>query len=201
MNRRYILSGFFLSILVSIGCSKKPDIPDVKLMTELIKETIIQDSLDRTRPLNDLLINYYIYEMQKVPGEDDYYPPPPLGPKGEPFVISRLRLNLKWINNYIISSDDSVSIIQQVNLNKNIKIKKKDFGSLIQIKNIPFFDNGYSHRENTFSFLIPIFNNDRSLAWIEYNFNCASCGYGKVVLFRKINNKWIKVDSYVTWQT
>ena len=84
---------------------------------------------------------------------------------------------------------------------KDIKITKEDFSSLININNIPFWNHRIHQEQKTFSFLIPIFNDDKTLAWVEYFFNCASCGYGKNVLFRKINNKWIIIDSYVTWHS
>jgi hypothetical protein len=201
MNKRYLLSGLGLCIIIFHGCFNRPEHTDYELMTELIRETVIQDSLDREIPINSLLVNYYIYELQKVPNEENYYPPPPRGPNGEPFIISRIRSELKSTANYRITTEDSLSFIKQVTSIKDIKITKKDFSSIIKINNIPFWNHRIHQEQKTFSFLIPIFNDDKTLAWVEYFFNCSSCGYGKNVLFRKINNKWVIIDSYVTWQS
>jgi len=164
-------------------------------------ETIRQDSLDISLSISKEIGNYYLYtiELESNPDSLYPYPPPPPPPppptsveKGKPMALYYFRLIQQKIIGYNISNEDSINFERQVSNKKNIELDTTQLKEIIQIKN--------QKEREFFEFLIPLFNHDKTLAWVEYNHRCPACGYGRMVVFRKTNNKWLKITSYVTWE-
>jgi hypothetical protein len=124
-----------------------------------------------------------------------YIPPPPRNRNGEPFIFSKY-LSYDTIASLGFKQVDSIFIAKQILLNKDIMLDTNRIPNNIKFENIPLLNY---RKQNIYIFLIPIFNKNKNLAIVEYEFQSVCCGYGVIVYFRKIENKWIKIDSFGTW--
>jgi len=204
MKARYFFVGITIILLTYISCATKNDIPDSQLINEIIIETIKQDSLDKTLPVSKKLINYYLYttktEKNTVTEFSPPPPPPPRNEKGEPFEFKYFKLGQEKIIGYLLNSDDSVYIERQIMNSRNIELDSIKFKDIIRIENFGSWIQSEYRRENMYKFLKPIFNQDKTIAWVEYDYHCPRCGYGRMVIFKKTNNTWLKIDSFTTWR-
>ena len=80
---------------------------------------------------------------------------------------------------------------------KNIELDSSRFNDIIPFEND---SQNKLRRREYYEFLIPLFNCDKSIAWVQYNYHCPACGYGRMVILKEINNTWLKIDSYTTWR-
>lgn len=188
-----VLSTFINSLLLC--CKPKQEIPDTTLITDIIAETIEQDSLNKSIPISYNLVNRYIYKLERDT-LIEYLPPPPRNKNGEPFVFS------KYFDDSVsplkFNQADSIFIAQQILLNKNIKLDISRIPDNIKIKSFPVLDR---KGQDIYIFLVPLFNKDKSLAMVEYDYDSSCCGYGRIVFFRRVGNQWIKVATFGTWIT
>ena len=204
MKTRYFFAGITIILLTYNSCATKNDIPDTKLINEILIETIKQDSLDTSLPLSNKLINYFIYTIKIERNSDIEFPPPPPPPPsnkiGEPLTLHYFRLNMEKLIGYRISDEDSLFFERQISNFKNIELDSIKFKDIIRVEdNIHRRLDKYRSRE-VYEFLIPLFNHDKTIVWVEYNHRCPACGHGRMVIFRKINNSWSTIDSYTTWR-
>jgi hypothetical protein len=182
--------------LAYFGCKTNLGLPDNQLVTQIIMETIKQDSLDRSLSISKELINYFLYKVEPEKNNDTIYPPPPPPPaffeKGKPLALYYFRLNQQKIIGYNISKEDSINFERQISNKKNIELDTAQLKEILQLRN--------QNKTEFYEFLLPLFNRDKTLAWVEYNHRCTACGEGKMVIFRKTNNRWLKIASYWTWE-
>jgi hypothetical protein len=198
-------AGFFIILVFVFSCktnSHNIDIPDNHLISDLIIETIKQDSLDTSIPIISDLVNYYFYSPEVRKDSDLEIPPPPPPPppsdeKGEPLALQYFRLNQERIIEYTITASDSLYFERQFNNAKNIVLDSARLKDIIPFENVS--QNKLRSREY-YEFLLPLFNYDKSMVWVQYNYHCPACGHGGMVIFKKINNKWVKINSYPTWE-
>jgi len=195
MNKHLLIVPILFLMTIQSCTNTNKDIPDVKEISEVIYQTIIQDSLNISWPINLNLGNRYIYELEKdsVLG---YIPSPPGDKKGEPFVFSRYLGDTSVSLGF--SPDDSIFISNQILLNRDIVIDTNFIPDSIKFENIPVMNY---KKQNLYVFLIPIFNKNRTRVIVEYEYRSVCCGYGVIVFFQKVNNKWIKINSFGTWTT
>ncbi len=193
MKYRILFVELLILILILDSCETKQALPNREQITEIITETIKQDSLDINIPICLNLVNRYIYQ-QEYNKESGYLPPPPRNKNGEPFVFKFYKSTKDNSNG--LNQKDSIFVANQVESNKDIAIEVKTIPKYIKIKNVPVLKN---NEMRLYKFLIPLFNSTNDFAMVEYDFQCAGCGYGTIVFFRKIGGKWIKVESLRTW--
>jgi hypothetical protein len=180
-------------ILVLDSCETNTKTPTKEQITEIIAETIRQDSLDTNIPVCLNLVNRYIYQ-QEYDNKFGYLPLPPRNKQGEPFVFRLYKSTKK--NSLGFNQKDSLFVTRQINRIKDLTLELKILPKNIRAKNVPAFKN---NEPRMYKFLVPIFNIEKDFAIVEYDFQCANCGYGIIVYLRKINDKWIKIESFVTW--
>jgi hypothetical protein len=194
MKHRIIFIGLLVMILILDSCETKQQIPTREQITEIIVETIRQDSLDVDVPICLNLVNRYNYQLQ-YDKENGYLPPPPRNKKGEPFTFISYRSTKD--DSLGFNQKDSIFIAKQVDVNKDLTLDLKVIPEDLKIKNVPVVKN---NEQRLYKFLIPLFNSNKDFAIIEYDYQCAGCGYGIIVFFRKIGGKWTKMKSFGTWR-
>ena len=180
-------------ILILDSCNTKEQIPTRKQITEIIIETIKLDSLDVEIPICVNLVNRYMFQLE-YNKDLGYLPPPPRNKKGEPFVFLRFKLTNK--DSFGFNQMDSVFIAEQIDNNKNVSLDLKNVPNDIKIKNVSVDDY---KEQRMYKFLLPLFNKNNDFAIVEYDFQCAGCGYGVIVYLKKVNSRWIKIKSFGTW--
>lgn len=70
------------------------------------------------------------------------------------------------------------------------------------IKNSQVLKNFKSrtHKKKSYNISIPLFSHDKKTAIIKIAHWCGDeCGSGSILIFKKINDKWIKVDTRCSW--
>ena len=179
--------------LILVSCERKIVIPDRELITNIIVETIIQDSLDSSIFINTNLVNRYSYQQQ-FDGESGYFPPPPRNEKGEPFVFNFYKSNKENLLGF--NQFDFLFVTEQTVRNKDITLEIKLLPNHYKFKSIPVLNHNGT---KFYNFLVPLFNIKKDLAIVEYDYKCPGCGNGRIVFFRKIKGKWIKVKAFDTW--
>ena len=172
--------------------------PDNTLISEIIIETIKQDSLDTTVPIISKLVNYYFYniDFSSESGTPPPPPPPPSAEKGTPLTLQYFRLNQQKTIGYTITTSDSLYFERQMNNAKNVELDSTKFLNIIPFKNVT---QNKSRSREYYEFLLPLFNSDESIVWVQYNYRCPACGYGRMAIFKKSNKEWLKINSYATW--
>ena len=199
-----ILYLFSIVIFLLLGCKTKTEtssIPDDNLIYEIIIQTIILDSLDTSLPVISKLGNYYLYRTEFKRDSTLEFPPPPpppLSEKGEPLIFEYFRLNMEKLIGYSITLTDSVFIQKQINSHP-IELDSNKLRNVIQIENMEQKGLETYRNKKYYKFLIPLFNHDKSIVWTRYDYHCPACGYGKLVILKRTNNTWQKVDSFITW--
>ena len=182
-------------ILLLYSCEPSSNIPTKEQITEIIVETIRQDSLDTNIPICLNLVNRYIYQ-QEYDKKLGYLPPPPRNRQGQPFVFSLYKSTEDTSLGFI--QKDSLFVARQINSNKDITLDSKILPKEIKAKNIHTLkknDRGW------YEFLVPVFNRNKDFAIVEYDYQCAGCGKGRIVFFKKVNRNWIIVEAFNTWQS
>jgi len=58
-----------------------------------------------------------------------------------------------------------------------------------------------NNESRLYTFLVPVFNKNKDFAIVEYDSKRVGYGHGTIVIFRKINGKWIKIKSFRSWQS
>jgi hypothetical protein len=96
-------------------------------------------------------------------------------------------------------NDDSLFILNQVVLNKKLKIDSIRIDKRFLIKNFPRLHFRDKWKDEIYFFKLPILNKDKTIAIIEYDYFCVRCGHGQEVILKKVNNKWILINSKGTW--
>lgn len=195
MKYRIIIIELLIMILILDSCeTTKQEIPTREQITEIIIETIKQDSLDNNIPICLNLVNRYIYQME-FNKELDNLPPPPRNKKGEPFVFNFYKSTKDHPLGF--NQNDSIFVTKQVARNRDITLEFKIIPANIKVRNVPVLEN---NELRLYKFLIPLFNSNKDFAIIEYDYQCASCGHGKIVFFKKTGGKWTKIESFGTWK-
>jgi hypothetical protein len=195
MKYRIIFIGLLIMILILDSCENKQQIPTRGQITEIIIETIKQDSLDINIPICLNLVNRYNYQLE-YDKELGYLPPPPRNKKGEPFAFKLYKSTNDNFSGF--NQKDSLFIAKQVDVNKDLTLDLKVIPKDFKIKNVPVVKN---KELRLYKFLVPLFNYNQDFAIVEYDFQCAGCGYGVIVFFKKIDGKWIKMESFGTWRS
>jgi hypothetical protein len=201
---KQIIFAFGLLILIGIdfSCKPKKNLADIGLISELINETIKQDSLKSNVPINIQLTDYYLYvELQNISSNDGAPPPPRyINSKGEePFEFDDFKRELKFVINYSTSKEDSLFVINQITTNKNIRVDTNKIDKRFLYKDFSRLGFRDKWKDKIYFFRIPILNKAKNVAIIEYDYFCVRCGHGREVILKKINNKWILVKSTSTW--
>jgi hypothetical protein len=192
--------------MVGFSCKSKKGLPDVDMITDIVNETVKQDSLITSVPINIQLSDYYLYLDQSFirSNRDTIEPPPPppfMNNKGEyPFEFRDYKSELKYVLYYSTSIEDSLYIVDQVTLNKKVILDSNRIDKRYTIKNFTRRNYRDKWKDKIYFFKIPLLNSDKSIAIIEYDYLCASCGHGREVILKKINNKWTLVQSITTWR-
>ena len=194
-----------LLILIGFSCKSKIDLPNVQLITDLIDETLLQDSLNSSVPINIQLVDYYLYiepKLNNLRSDSIVPPPPPRYPNKigeEPIDFDSYRRELKYVLDYSINSEDSLFFINQVTLNKKVLIDSNRIDKRFIIKNFSCLNFRDKWKDEIYFFKLPILNKDKNIAIIEYDYYCSGCGHGQEVILKKLNNKWILIQSIRTW--
>ncbi|MBK9936318.1 MAG: hypothetical protein IPP05_19900 [Cytophagaceae bacterium] len=193
MKYKIIFIGLLAMIIILDSCETKQQIPTREQITEIIIETIKQDSLDINLPICLNLVNRYNYQLE-YDKELGFLPPPPRNEKGVPFAFKLY--NSTNDNFQGFNQKDSLFIVKQVDVNKDLTLDLKLIPNDFKIKNVSVVKN---NELRLYKFLIPLFNRNNDFATVEYDYQCADCGFGKIVFFRKIGGKWTKIKSFGTW--
>jgi hypothetical protein len=200
MKVRYLLEGMIFILLTCTTCTTENDVPDNNLISDIIKETIKQDSLDTSLSLSNQLINYYLYTPNKNSSNKLPEVLPPRNEKGDLFAFNFIRVNLKSSIGYFVTHEDSLYFANQINRNKNITLDSIRFSDIIRVKNVSYLNVNVSKHKKMYFFSIPILNHEKTIAWVTYDYYCNACGYGRLVILKKVNKKWLKTTSYTTWR-
>jgi len=207
MKKRYLLLGItFLIFSCKNDTAKEKDIPDNQLISEIIIETIKQDSLDTSVPMSNRLISYYNYTENIEKNSDLEFPPPPPPPpppptddNGKPLNLHYFRLYQERLIGYTITTEDSIFFERQCANTQNIELDSIRFKDIIRVEDNTRRKPGKLRSREIFEFSIPLFNSEKNLVWVEYNKRCPACGYGRMVIFKKTKNAWLGIASYETW--
>lgn len=195
MKFRIIFIGLLAMILILDSCETKQQIPTREQITEIIIETIKQDSLDLNIPICLNLVNRYNYQRE-YDEELRNLPPPPRNKNGQPFAFELYKsMNTDSLG---FNLKDSLFIAKQVDANKDLILELRVVPKCFKIKNVPIYNN---NELRLYKFLLPLFNSNKDFAIVEYDYQCADCGYGIIVFFRKIGGKWTKMESFRTWSS
>ena len=141
------------------------------------------------------LVNRYNCQLQ-YNKEIGYIPPPPRNKQGEPFVFALYKSMAKIPLGF--DNKDSTFVARQINNNKDVTLELKIIPGNIKIKDVSSLKNNESR---LYTFLVPVFNRNKDFAIVEYDSMHVGYGHGTIVIFRKINGKWIKIKSFRTWQS
>lgn len=182
-----------ITFLILESCEQKQVIPDREQITKIIVETIRQDSLDNNILINTNLVNRYSYK-QEFDSKLGYMPPPFRTEKGKPFVFNFYKSSKE--DSLGFNQSDSIFVTEQTAKNKDIALVLNILPDNYRFKSIPAFKN---KEPKFYNFLIPLFNRKNDFAIVEYDYHCLGCGNGRIVFFRKMKDKWIKVKAFDTW--
>lgn len=100
-----------------------------------------------------------------------------------------------WLGNYIQNVSDTIitaSVLRSI---------QENFQSLHQDRIERFNEfKDKSNRKNFYRISVPIITNDGTIAIIKILHYCGNdCGSGGVLIFKRIDNKWIKVAYRSSW--
>jgi hypothetical protein len=181
-------------ILLTLGissCVPNNKIPDRSELTNLIVETIRQDTLDTNIPIDLKLEDRYNYQLE-FDKRFGYLPPPPHNKKGYAFVFGFYKSEIG--DSLGFNAEDSIFVADQINKNTNILLDAKQLP-----RNIHTY-NSLTDKEKggkRYKFLIPLVNRDKTFALVEYEISESDGGYSCIVFFRKNRNEWSKMMSHV----
>ena len=178
-----IISVFFVS------CNQIPDLDKYK--SQLPDSTIINDVFIQISKIDSFRLDYKISDKIVFPilykwtkWDKDSVPPPPPPPGG----ISYDELFLLFGHDSIKEKryDDSIFIKLQIDTTRKFSISR----DLI---------NRYNNESKRFYiFDMPIFSFDKEFVIVRYWRVCGGlCGTCHQVLLKKVNNHWIKVNSWL----
>lgn len=165
------------------------------IVTEIINEIIKKDSLffNENYPFCNSLMSYYLDTMN-----NDYKI---VAPPGAPCVINIRDFN-KQLSSFVKSiSIDSICLVSQIEQTVNKKLDT--IKTLHQL-----FINSDSIRRllktrgkiNFYQFYYPLFNNDRTFVYIQYDHICSEgCGQGKTMILKKNLSEWKIVYAGGRW--
>ena len=187
--------GILIITLILNSCNTNQKIPTIEQITEIIIETIKQDSLDNEIPININLVNLFIYQPQ-YDSELGEIPPIGIGKMGKPFSFKKHRSTKDYLLGF--NQEDSIFVVRQIKSNKNISLVLESIPDNIRVSNSSVDKN---NELRLFQFYIPLFNLNNDFAVVEYDYQNASSGYGRIIYFKKINGKWTKVESFGTWMS
>jgi len=180
---------YFLIISIFFGlisCKNKShtgrdlNLPDSTLINEVILSVIQIDSLRTDYSVVKKICIPGVYKWKKM-DNDSIPPPPPI------FSISydELFSHFGSENNVENRRKDSIFILQQVDTSFRYSVSKLVASRF------------KSDSKKCYVFYLPIFSHDKNFAMFQYWRHCGSlCGSCHIIVLKKINGKWIKINGW-----
>lgn len=182
---------FIFILIIFCGCTKEINIYDSKELRSEIEELIVQ-----IIELDSIEVYYSNYGVFKVLPEyvnrskiDTFKPGPPPGSK---YLFPNLESETRENSLKFKEEDYSYLKLQELH-SKRIELSDEEFGNRkteinLETK-IPYV-----------YFSIPIFNKEKSLAWIRTGLFCGRlCGEGRTLILNKKDGKWMIIKSKTDW--
>ena len=104
----------------------------------------------------------------------------------------------------ILERNDYFKIINPDSLSKYIKIQNF---TLLNVSNdsllllndpVLYYINKYYGKQGICNFHKVVYSKNRNYALVEYWMHCGFlCGYGEIIVMKKVKNKWIKLETLV----
>jgi hypothetical protein len=182
---KYIVLLFILIAFIACDDAKRQNresaLPDSTLINSVIQAVIKIDSLENNFSILRTLRIPPVYKFEKW----DTTKGPPLPPP--PFSISYDELFFCFGSDLDekLRNLDSLYVAEQIS--QTIELVISD--SIINT----FGDNP----DKLYNFFLPIFSHNRDFVLIQYWIYCGSlCGSCHILVFKRENNKWIKIRSW-----
>jgi hypothetical protein len=199
---KYLLSILFIFNLLS--CKNKSEktfvLPSDDEINSIIEAVIYQDSLPVLKYRN------YTKESDRFLAIDlenlkIFFPDPVLNyPPPSDFNVSIEYLISGSFNEKPFFQDtDSSFIIYQTRHLKSLVLKKETTVGMNIITSNVKKTSWNSSNNLYYSFTIPVLSLNHKRAYVERDFNCPDCGYGRAIYLEKINNKWVIIGRKMTW--
>lgn len=184
---------FFLIIFVGVSCTQTNKINarlNESLFIEVIKNYIVEDSLYRTDIISPRLYPYIYYPTQYT--EDGLeIPSPPSFDNGE--YIDENKLIERIGHQAYFSEKDGDHLRYQI-------ISSQEISSTINISKLSKIDSLKAEEVTKwYIFFVPLFNNDSSAVYVQYDFHDDYYGDGNGALLIKNNGQWKLIDWFDRW--
>ena len=155
--------------------SPETDNDHIKLISGLVEQYILEDSLNQYGKINEKLLPYEYYEIERTDDGLATQPKPGFQWKNEENFI-------EWIGlpEYFDASD-SEHVKNQI-LNSGMVAASIDLCAL------DVFD--FQGEDAWYVFYVPIFNVDSTVAYIQYDHYDAGYGEGNAAIFIKEQGQW-----------
>tara|TARA_R110002096_G_scaffold149428_1_gene310880 strand:- start:777 stop:1361 length:585 start_codon:yes stop_codon:yes gene_type:complete len=157
----------------------------VEVVRVIIKENLFQENF----PDFEIYAKLPKYISRK--GWEEFTPGPP---PGSPYIFPDIEQILKSnMPNYVISNKDFQFFKEQEETNMEVWLSQLDFPNYILAKKGNPIPNEYVY------FSIPVFNFDKSIAFVRFGFVCGGeCGWsGEMILKKDKTDKWRIVNEII----
>lgn len=170
------------------------------LLGEIIQAAIQQDSLDLTIPIAEQLtpIGYFPYYKDEDSTGNLLPPPPPKVAKGESSNEVMIAERFYYDSNITLSQLDKAHIKQQLVKAKQWNIPTEYIEGAIFFS-VEQYKSANKIRTPSYRFYTPIFSNDSSLVYLQYDRYCGGCSNGTGVIITKQNNAWKVIGRIPRW--
>lgn len=186
-----VLFVFFWVACKSDKPQDKQILPDKNDINQIVKVVVKKEGIING---NALLVAELHRIQVLTPGYPDSIP----RPVGS-LELKRL-LNIKVNHKNFFAETDSLHLLFQNQLFKTFPIEKTLSKQIKFVSSAEVWKNMRS--EITISFYdmtIPVFSSDNKKAYVEWDYNCATCGTGTALFLEKVRGKWIIVYEENLW--
>ena len=169
-----------------------------KLIGEIIQAAISLDSLDSTVPVAEELLPFIYFPGYKDTQGNEM--PPPRSFKGYYTNEVFMAENLEYISQFNLSQQDIDHLKTQILQSKQMHIPR-EYLAVAEVFSIEEAKAGNGRKtEKSYIFYVPLFFQDSSKVYLQYDRNCHGCGYGSSIILSRQNDSWIKIGNIPTWE-
>lgn len=184
MKRLYfiIVIGIFLA-----NCSKDhkkyiQELPDSRLINEVIAATIKLDSLNRNYNISKSIRKIRLYFPVRWDKDSIPLPPPPPPPS---LSLLEMFSYTDYLNDPLKRKNDSIFFSLQDDTSRKFEIDEQitsKFNNKSQV---------YYH------FYVPVFTFDKRCVFVQFWRDCGPlCGVCESIVLKKEQNKWLRIDKW-----
>ncbi|WPP52206.1 hypothetical protein [Catalinimonas niigatensis] len=180
-------------LIILIGVSCKPKAVDEELIISILENYIEEDSLYSSDYIYPELLPY-IYYQPEYSDDGLEHPTPPPSYEGE--YLNEIKFIERLECEKYFSYEDSSHIKHQIFLSSKI-FSTLNLSSLSKRE----FEFSPDEAASWYAFYLPVFNNDSSAVYVQYDYQYEGVGYGNGAILVKKNGHWIMVKFISRWMT